>query len=209
MIMRALLQKTPIMPVLVLNDIATAMAIAQTLARVGINTLEITLRTPQALDIVAALVKNCPESLIGVGTVLTVEQLQQVQDLGASFAVSPGLSTTLVAAAQRLGLPLLPGVATPSEVMRAKELGVDTLKFFPAQAAGGIAMLKALAGPFPDILFCPTGGIDESNVAAYLELANVICVGGSWLIPSRAVAQQQWSSIEQLAQRCLQQFGRC
>lgn len=189
----------PVIPVIVLRRVQDALPLAEALLAGGVRVLEVTLRTPVALAAIAAVARALPEAIVGAGTLRTAADVRAALDAGARFAVSPGYAAPLAAECRRLGLPLLPGVATASEVMAAAADGHDFLKFFPAAAAGGVAMLKALAGPFPDVAFCPTGGIGPDNVASYLALPNVKVCGGSWLTPDDAVASGDWARITRLA----------
>jgi len=173
-----------VIPVIVINDIEQAMPLAEVLYEQGMRVLEITLRTEYGLEAISLLREKMPaDAIIGAGTVTTESQLQQVSAAGAQFAISPGATPGLLRTALQYDLPLIPGVATVSEVMQGVELGYQNFKLFPAAAVGGIALLKAIAGPFPDVRFCPTGGINSSNYQDYLALDNVACVGGSWVIP--------------------------
>tara|TARA_B100000745_G_scaffold290640_1_gene229721 strand:+ start:1261 stop:1890 length:630 start_codon:yes stop_codon:yes gene_type:complete len=189
----------PVMPVMVIDDLASAVPLAQALVNGGVKTLEITLRTPVALDAVKQIASEVEGAIVGVGTVVNAEQLQAAKDAGATFAVSPGFTTDLGKAAQDIGLELLPGVANASDIVAALSIGLDHLKFFPAEQAGGIPMLKALGGPFPQITFCPTGGINVNTAKDYLALPNVACVGGSWLAPKDKVIAGDWAAITQIA----------
>jgi 2-dehydro-3-deoxyphosphogluconate aldolase/(4S)-4-hydroxy-2-oxoglutarate aldolase len=189
----------PVIPVIVLHDVQHAVPLARALLAGGIRMLEITLRTPQALACIEAISRELPEAVTGAGTVRSVADVQACAMAGARFLVSPGYTHTLGQACYNAGLPLLPGVATASEVMAAQEDGYTELKFFPAMQAGGLAMLNAWAGPFGDVKFCPTGGVTPSNAGDFLALTNVVCVGGSWLIPPDALAQGDWTRITALA----------
>ena len=189
----------PVIPVIVLSDVAHAVPLARALVAGGIRMLEVTLRTPAALACIEAIAREVPEAVAGAGTVRSAEDAQAAAKAGARFAVSPGYTQAVGKACRDLGLPLLPGVATGSEIMMAQEDGYTALKFFPAMQAGGLAMLKAWQGPFGDVKFCPTGGITPANAAEFLGLANVVCVGGSWLNPADAVAQGDWARITRLA----------
>lgn len=193
------MQDAPVIPVIVLNDVAHAVPLARALVAGGIRMLEVTLRTPQALACIEAIAKQVPEAVIGAGTVRSAADALAASKAGALFAVSPGYTSTVGKACRDLGLPLLPGVATGSEIMMAQEDGYTELKFFPAMQAGGSALLKAWSGPFFDIKFCPTGGLTLSNAPDFLSLPNVQCVGGSWLTPADAVASGDWTRITQLA----------
>jgi 2-dehydro-3-deoxyphosphogluconate aldolase/(4S)-4-hydroxy-2-oxoglutarate aldolase len=193
------MQDAPVIPVIVLNDVAHAVPMARALAEGGIRMLEVTLRTPQALACIEAIAKAVPQAVVGAGTLRSKADAQAAANAGARFAVSPGYTSALGAACRDLGLPLLPGVATGGEIMAAQEDGFTALKFFPALQAGGSAMLKAWSGPFFDVKFCPTGGISLQNAADFLALPNVLCVGGSWLVPADALAQGDWARITMLA----------
>ncbi|TEA79566.1 bifunctional 4-hydroxy-2-oxoglutarate aldolase/2-dehydro-3-deoxy-phosphogluconate aldolase [Allopusillimonas ginsengisoli] len=194
-----LLQQSPVMPVIVIKDIDTAVDLARALVTGGIRSLEITLRSDVALQAIQAISAAVPEALVGVGTVRTPDQLEAAMKAGAKFGVSPGLTPDLAKFASHAGIPFLPGVATASESMFAADQGFAVQKLFPAEAVGGQALLKALYGPLPDIVFCPTGGINAANAAQYMALPNVQCVGGSWLTPDAAVAGRQWDAITTLA----------
>ena len=189
----------PVIPVIVIDRLADAVPMARALLAGGVRVLEVTLRTPVALAAIEAIARAMPDAVVGAGTVRTAADARAALDAGARFAVSPGCTECVAAACHDVGLVLLPGAATASEVMQAAELGFAFLKFFPAAAAGGPALLKALASPFPDITFCPTGGVAASNARDYLALANVAVVGGSWLTPADALRAQDWSRIEKLA----------
>lgn len=188
-----------VIPVIVLDDVAHAVPLARALVAGGIRMLEVTLRTPAALACIEAIAREVPGAVAGAGTVRTAADAQAAVKAGARFAVSPGYTTAVGEACREVGLPLLPGVATGSEVMAALEGGFTELKFFPAQQAGGTAMLKAFQGPFHDVRFCPTGGVSAANAGEFLALPNVVCVGGSWLTPADAVKAGDWSRITQLA----------
>ena len=188
-----------VIPVIVLHDVRHAVPMARALVAGGIRMLEITLRTPQALDCMRAIAAEVPEAVVGAGTVRSAADAEAAARAGARFAVSPGFTPAVGRACRDQGLPLLPGVATGSEIMLAQEEGFSALKFFPALQAGGAAMLKAWQGPFGDVVFCPTGGISPSNAGEFLSLKNVVCVGGSWLVPADALAQGDWMRITQLA----------
>lgn len=200
---RQVMQDAPVIPVIVLNDVAHAVPMARALLAGGIRMLEVTLRTPQALACIAAIARDVPDAVVGAGTVRSRADAQAASDAGARFAVSPGYTPKVAQACRDLGLPLLPGVATGSEIMQAQEDGFTELKFFPAMQAGGPAMLKAWSGPFFDVSFCPTGGVSLQNAAEFLALPNVLCVGGSWLVPAQALAKGDWTGITQLAQDTL------
>ena len=195
------MQDAPVIPVIVLTDVGQAVAMAKALVAGGIRMLEVTLRTPQALACIAAIARQVPEAVVGAGTLRSAADAKSAAAAGARFAVSPGYTSALAQTCRDLGLPLLPGVATGSEIMMAQEDGLNQLKFFPAMQAGGPAMLKAWSGPFGDVRFCPTGGVSIDNAAQFLALPNVVCVGGSWLTPQDAMAQGDWARIEKLAQQ--------
>ena len=193
------MQDAPVIPVIVLHDVAHAVPMARALVAGGIRMLEVTLRTPQALACMEAIAREVPEAVLGAGTVRSQADAQAAVNAGARFAVSPGYTSPLGQACRALGLPLLPGVATGSEIMQAQADGYQQLKFFPALQAGGLAMLKAWSGPFFDVDFCPTGGLTPENAPQFLALPNVRCVGGSWLVPADALAAGDWARITALA----------
>ena len=190
----------PVIPVIVLHQVAHAVPMARALLAGGIRMLEVTLRTPAALECIAAIAREVPDAVVGAGTVRSASDARSASNAGARFLVSPGLTAAVAQASRDVNLALLPGVATASEIMQAQEAGLHALKFFPALQAGGLAMLKAWQGPFGDVLFCPTGGISTSNAPDFLALANVACVGGSWLVPQEALEQGDWARITALAQ---------
>ncbi len=198
------MQDAPVIPVIVLNDVAHAVPMARALLAGGIRMLEITLRTPQALACMEAIANEVEGAVVGAGTVRSPQDAAAAVKAGARFAVSPGYTPAVGQACKDLGLPLLPGVATGSEIMMAQEDGYTELKFFPAMQAGGPAMLKAWSGPFFDVKFCPTGGVTPQNASDLLALPNVACVGGSWLVPADALAQGDWARIEALAREATQ-----
>ncbi|MBN8493363.1 MAG: bifunctional 4-hydroxy-2-oxoglutarate aldolase/2-dehydro-3-deoxy-phosphogluconate aldolase [Burkholderiales bacterium] len=189
----------PVIPVIVLQRVADAVPLARALVAGGVKVLEVTLRTAVALDCMRAIAQQVPEALVGAGTIRSVDDAKAALDAGCRFGVSPGYTRDIGLACQRIGLPLLPGVASASEVMAANADGYSFLKFFPATAAGGIPMLKALAGPFTDVVFCPTGGITPETAPQFLALPNVKVCGGSWLTPQDAVEAQDWERITRLA----------
>ena len=193
------MRDAPVIPVIVLDDVAHAVPLARALVAGGIRMLEVTLRTSQALRCIEAIARQVPEAVVGAGTIRTAADAQASMDSGAKFGVSPGYTRSVGRACRELGLPLLPGVATGGEIMMAQEDGYQQLKFFPAVQAGGLAMLKAWQGPFGDVAFCPTGGIHLGNAPEFLALSNVACVGGSWIVPTDAIRAGDWSRIEQLA----------
>jgi len=194
-----ILQKSPVIPVIVVDELEQAVPLAEALVDGGLPVLEVTLRSPIAMQAVAEIARRVSGAIVGVGTVTLPAQFAEALDAGAAFAVSPGLTDELAAASREVDLPFLPGVFTPSDVMRAQQQGFDALKLFPAQQAGGIGMLKALAGPLPNASFCPTGGIGADNFADYLALPNVACVGGSWVCPAAAIASRNWRQVTALA----------
>lgn len=197
------MQDAPVIPVIVLNDVAHAVPLARALVAGGVRMLEITLRTPQALACMEAIARDVPEAVVGAGTVRSAADAQAAALAGARFAVSPGYTASVGRACRDVGLALLPGVATGSEIMQAQEDGFTELKFFPALQAGGAAMLRAWSGPFFDVRFCPTGGVTPQNAADLLALPNVVCVGGSWLVPADALEQGDWARITRLARETL------
>ncbi|MFO7770733.1 MAG: bifunctional 4-hydroxy-2-oxoglutarate aldolase/2-dehydro-3-deoxy-phosphogluconate aldolase [Roseovarius gahaiensis] len=195
---RALCSLAPVIPVLVIDDASTAAPLAQALVAGGLPVLEVTLRTPAALQAIH-LMSQVEGAIVGAGTVLTPEDVAACKGSGARFAVSPGSTPRLLDACEAAALPLLPGAATATEVMHLLERGYDMLKFFPAEASGGAAALKAIGAPLPQATFCPTGGISPTNAPDYLRLSNTLCVGGSWVAPSEAVKAQNWATITDLA----------
>lgn len=199
----AVLNAGPVMPVMVIKNLEDAIPLAQALTEGGIKVLEITLRTPVALDAIRLISEQVKDAIVGVGTVTTAEQLQAAENAGAVFAISPGLTPTLLKAAKNSSIALIPGISTISELMLGMEYGLDHFKFFPAAAAGGVGMLKGIAGPIPSATFCPTGGISADNYNEYLKLPNVACVGGSWLAPDDAVAAKDWPRITGLAKTAI------
>src|SRR5258706_8073722 len=193
--LRAILKANGVVPVVVIDSDETAVALARCLLDAGVNVIEVTLRRPGAWKAIERLVAEVPEIITGAGSISTIEQLQRLSKIGGRFAVSPGLTPNLIRAARDLGMPYLPGAVTASEVLTGMEEGLDTLKFFPAQQAGGIPMLKALSAPLPGVMFCPTGGVDLSNAAEYISLPNVIAVGTSLVVPEAAIAAGEWPEI--------------
>jgi len=189
----------PVIPVIVIEELVHAVPLAKALVAGGVRVLEVTLRTRAGIAAVKAMASEVREAIIGVGTITRPEEFAQSLEAGARFAVTPGLTPALVEAARKVSLPLLPGVMTPSDVMAAKSAGFQELKLFPAQQAGGVGMLKALGGPFPDVTFCPTGGINAAMAPEFLALPNVACVGGSWLTPKDAIVNGDWAKITELA----------
>jgi 2-dehydro-3-deoxyphosphogluconate aldolase/(4S)-4-hydroxy-2-oxoglutarate aldolase len=194
-----LLALSPVIPVVVIDEAADAVPLARALARGGIAVMEITLRTPAGLRAIERVAAEVPETTVGAGTVTTPEEAEAARRAGARFLVTPGATDRLLAAALDTGLPLLPGASTLTEILRLREHGQRAVKFFPAEAAGGTAYLSAVAGPVPDVRFCPTGGITPANRARYLALPNVGCVGGSWLTPRAEMRAGNWAAIERLA----------
>lgn len=195
--------KSRVVPVIVITDVAQAVSVAHALLAGGIDVMEITLRHSAGLPAIEAVAREVPEMHVGAGTVTHAAEMARVQSAGASFALSPGMSDALVQAALDCRLPFIPGVMTPSEVMRAREHGFSLVKLFPAAQAGGLAMLKALGGPLADMRFCPTGGISIDNLADYLKLGNVAMVGGSWLTPTDVVQQGRWDEVTRLARQAM------
>jgi 2-dehydro-3-deoxyphosphogluconate aldolase/(4S)-4-hydroxy-2-oxoglutarate aldolase len=198
-----LLRSGPVVPVITLERVEDAVPLARALVAGGLRLLEITLRTPAAADAAAAIIRDVPEAIVGIGTVLTPKDLERAQALGARYALSPGATPDLLAAASRSEMPFIPGIATASELMMALAHGFQTVKFFPAVAAGGIPALKALAGPFPQARFCPTGGIDEKNLKDWLALPNVVAIGGSWICSTADIRAQSWAEITAKAQKAV------
>lgn len=194
-----LLRAGPVLPVIVIHDAGLAVDLATAFVAGGIRVLEVTLRTPAALDAIRQIRDRVPGALVGAGTVLTPQDWQRAQDAGSMFGISPGLTPALLAATRHSHLPYVPGVSTASEAMTALDAGCTALKLFPAEAVGGRALLKSLHGPLPQLLFCPTGGVNLGNAASYLALPNVACVGGSWLAPDAALAARDWGAITALA----------
>ncbi|MBK1698320.1 bifunctional 4-hydroxy-2-oxoglutarate aldolase/2-dehydro-3-deoxy-phosphogluconate aldolase [Rhodovibrio salinarum] len=202
--LRDALHAAPVAPVLTIDDAAQAPALAETLWAAGVRVFEVTLRTEAGLAALAAMARAVPEAVVGVGTATTADHLKQAQDAGASFAVAPGHTPELLEAAGRVGLPLIPGVATPSEMMRTREAGAVVQKLFPAEALGGPNLLRSVADPLPDITFWPTGGIDDSNMAGYLGLKNVLAVGSSRMAPRAEIARADWAAIAAKAEASLE-----
>lgn len=198
-----LVDRTPVVPVVVLHDVAQAVPVAEALLEGGVPVVELTLRTPAALACAEAIAAAVPDVLLGLGTVVTPAHARDAANAGAQFLVSPGTTETLAAAMQATGLPHLPGAATVSEVLRLLELGYEEMKFFPAEQSGGAAFLKSVGAPVPQARFCPTGGITPATAASYLSLPNVGCVGGTWITPADAVADRDWARITRLAAETL------
>lgn len=194
----------PVVPVLVVNDVKKAVPLAHALMEGGIKVLEVTLRTPSALAVIEAIAKEVPDAFIGAGTVTNADDLKAVTDAGAKFAISPGLTANLLKAGSNGSIPLIPGVSSISDLMTGAEHGYNFLKFFPAEAAGGVNAIKSIGGPFPNVTFCPTGGISPNNYLTYLALKNVRCVGGSWLAPESALESNDWAKITTLAKAAVE-----
>jgi 2-dehydro-3-deoxyphosphogluconate aldolase / (4S)-4-hydroxy-2-oxoglutarate aldolase len=194
-----LLRMAPVIPVITLNRLEDALPLAQALQRGGLPVLEVTLRTPIALAAIQAMRRGVPEAIVGVGTLSRIQDFTAAAQVGAQFGVSPGLTAELVAAAASVDYPLLPGIMTPSELIAARSAGFTHCKLFPAQQAGGVGMLKALHAVFPDVKFCPTGGINRQNAGEFLALPNVLCVGGSWVVPEELIRAGDWPAITELA----------
>ena len=202
------MRQGPVVPVMVIHQLEHAVPLARALMAGGIRVLEITLRTPASMAAIRAISREVPGAIVGAGTVTSGEELDAVAAAGAVFAISPGLTVELLDAANRGPIPLIPGIATISELMTGMARGYDHFKFFPAEAAGGVRMVQAIAGPFPRITFCPTGGITSSNYREYLALDNVACVGGSWVAPQGAMDQGDWARITALAREAVERSGR-
>ncbi|WP_139535061.1 bifunctional 4-hydroxy-2-oxoglutarate aldolase/2-dehydro-3-deoxy-phosphogluconate aldolase [Helicobacter pylori] len=197
------LQISPIVPVVVIENIKDAVPLAQSLIEGGIPIIEVTLRSSCALEAIELIAKNVPKMRVGAGTILNLTQLEQVQNRGAEFLISPGLTIKLLEHAKKKDMPLIPGVSSSSEVMQALELGYNALKFFPAEYCGGVKLLNAFNGPFKGVKFCPTGGISADNMRSYLNLENVLCVGGSWLTPKDLIQNKEWDKITEICKRAL------
>ncbi|GAA7650203.1 bifunctional 4-hydroxy-2-oxoglutarate aldolase/2-dehydro-3-deoxy-phosphogluconate aldolase [Helicobacter pylori] len=197
------LQISPIVPVVVIENIKDAVPLAQSLVEGGIPIIEVTLRSSCALEAIELIAKNVPKMCVGAGTILNPTQLEQAQNRGAEFLISPGLTIKLLEHAKKKDMPLIPGVSSSSEVMQALELGYSALKFFPAEYCGGVKLLNAFNGPFKGVKFCPTGGISADNMRSYLDLENVLCVGGSWLTPKNLVQNKEWDKITEICKRAL------
>ncbi|GHQ22637.1 ketohydroxyglutarate aldolase [Helicobacter pylori] len=197
------LQISPIVPVVVIENIKDAVPLAQSLIEGGIHIIEVTLRSSCALEAIELIAKNVPKMRVGAGTILNPTQLEQAQNRGAEFLISPGLTIKLLEYAKKKDIPLIPGVSSSSEVMQALELGYSALKFFPAEYCGGVKLLNAFNGPFKGVKFCPTGGISADNMRSYLNLENVLCVGGSWLTPKNLIQNKEWDKITEICKRSL------
>jgi 2-dehydro-3-deoxyphosphogluconate aldolase/(4S)-4-hydroxy-2-oxoglutarate aldolase len=194
-----IMNSSPIVPVMVINNVEHAVPLAKALVAGGITVLEITLRTEAALESITRIKAEVPEATVGAGTIINIETLNAAIEAGAEFIVSPGTTDKMIDAAIATGVPLLPGIANPSDAMRLLEKGITAMKFFPAEAAGGIPMLKSIGAPIPQITFCPTGGINQKNVRAYSDLANVATVGGSWMCAANLVDAENWDEITRLS----------
>ncbi len=197
------LQISPIVPVVVIENIKDAVPLAQSLVEGGIHIIEVTLRSSCALEAIELIAKNVPKMRVGAGTILNPTQLEQAQNRGAEFLISPGFTIKLLEYAKKKDMPLIPGVSSSSEVMQALELGYSALKFFPAEYCGGVKLLNAFNGPFKGVKFCPTGGISADNMHSYLNLENVLCVGGSWLTPKNLIQNKEWDKITEICKRSL------
>ncbi|UOS55289.1 bifunctional 4-hydroxy-2-oxoglutarate aldolase/2-dehydro-3-deoxy-phosphogluconate aldolase [Helicobacter pylori] len=197
------LQISPIVPVVIIENIKDAVPLAQSLIEGGIHIIEVTLRSSCALEAIELIAKNVPKMRVGTGTILNPTQLEQAQNRGAEFLISPGLTIKLLEYAKKKDMPLIPGVSSSSEVMQALELGYSALKFFPAEYCGGVKLLNAFNGPFKGVKFCPTGGISADNMRSYLNLENVLCVGGSWLTPKNLIQNKEWDKITEICKRSL------
>ncbi|WQU12720.1 bifunctional 4-hydroxy-2-oxoglutarate aldolase/2-dehydro-3-deoxy-phosphogluconate aldolase [Helicobacter pylori] len=197
------LQISPIVPVVVIENIKDAVPLAQSLIEGGIPIIEVTLRSSCALEAIELIAKNVPKMHVGAGTILNLTQLEQAQNRGAEFLISPGLTIKLLEHAKKKDMPLIPGVSSSSEVMQALEWGYNALKFFPAEYCGGVKLLNAFNGPFKGVKFCPTGGISADNMRSYLNLENVLCVGGSWLTPKDLIQNKEWDKITEICKQAL------
>ena len=204
---KEVLEISKIIPVITIYDLKTSVNLAKALLDGGIKILEITLRTNNAIEAIKLIANEVPQVIVGAGTILNFKMLEEVKYAGAKFAISPGLNSIFAKEAQNIDITLIPGVATASEVMLALEFGYKNLKFFPAESAGGITMLKSLAAPFSGVKFCPTGGINLDNMQNYLNLNNVLCVGGSWLSPKELILEKQWSKITQITKQSLEKIS--
>ena len=205
--MRNILAGHSVIPVITLDRVEDAVPLAQALVAGGLQVLEVTLRTEAAVEGIREIVKHVPDAIVGTGTVCNEQQIKLSEDLGCQFMISPGATDKLLEAGAQSSVPFLPGIASVSELMRGMEYGHRDFKFFPAEAAGGTSVLKAFAGPFGDVRFCPTGGIGLHNVVEYLALPNVLCVGGSWIAQTNLIRQQAWSEIETLAREAVELAG--
>jgi 2-dehydro-3-deoxyphosphogluconate aldolase/(4S)-4-hydroxy-2-oxoglutarate aldolase len=204
---RNLLAGNPVVPVITLERVEDAVPLAEALVAGGLKVLEVTLRTEAAIEGIKQIIKHVPGAIVGTGTVCKEQQIKLSEDIGCQFMISPGATDKLLQAAQKSSIPLLPGISSVSELMRGLEYGHRDFKFFPAEAAGGVPVLKAMAGPFSDVKFCPTGGIGLHNVLAYLALPNVLCVGGSWIAQPKLIQAKNWAEIEKLAREAVALAG--
>jgi 2-dehydro-3-deoxyphosphogluconate aldolase/(4S)-4-hydroxy-2-oxoglutarate aldolase len=198
------LKQGPVVPVIVIKKLEQAVPLAKALLKGGIKVLEVTLRTECAIEAIRLIAEEVPEAIVGAGTVINAKQLAEVTQAGAQFAISPGLTDELLAAANQGNIPLIPGISTVSELMAGMNYGLKEFKFFPAEANGGVKALKAIAGPFSQVRFCPTGGISLANYRDYLALDSVLCIGGSWLVPEDALENGNYDKITELAQQAVQ-----
>lgn len=201
---KEIMNTSPIVPVMVINNVEHAVPLAKALVKGGLKVLEITLRTPAALESIRRIKAEVPDAIVGAGTIINIETLNQAIEAGAEFIVSPGTTDQLIDAAIATGVPLLPGIANPSDAMRLLEKGITAMKFFPAEAAGGVPMLKSIGAPIPQITFCPTGGVSQKNVKEYFSLPNVACVGGSWMCAANLVDTENWDEITRLSAEAVQ-----
>lgn len=201
---KEILEISKIIPVITIYDLKTSVDLAKALLDGGIRILEITLRTNNAIEAIKLIANEVPQVIVGAGTILNFKMLEEIKNAGAKFAISPGLNPIFAKEAQNIDIPLIPGVATASEIMLALEFNYRNLKFFPAEASGGIAMLKSLAAPFHEVKFCPTGGINLNNMKHYLNLNNVSCIGGSWLSPKELILEKKWDKITQITKQSLE-----
>ncbi|MDU6539352.1 bifunctional 4-hydroxy-2-oxoglutarate aldolase/2-dehydro-3-deoxy-phosphogluconate aldolase [Mixta calida] len=199
----AILTTGPVVPVIVVNDLAHAVPMAKALVAGGVRVLEVTLRTPVAMDALKAIIQEVPDAIVGAGTVINTQQLAEVTAAGAQFVISPGITEPLLQTAVEGTVPLIPGISTVSELMTGMQYGLREFKFFPAEANGGVKALQAIAGPFPQVRFCPTGGISPKNYRDYLALKSVLCIGGSWLVPNDALASGDYQRITELAREAV------
>ncbi len=197
--MESLLRKSPVVPVLTIDRVSQAVPLAKALVKGGLPIIEVTLRTHCAYDAIEMILEMVPEAIVGGGTVTSLRHLDRLKEVGAQFAVSPGLTPALLKHAKEIGLPYLPGITSVSELMVGMGEGYQCFKFFPATSSGGVSALKSFAGPFSDIHFCPTGGINQNNFKKYLSLPNILCVGGSWVAPKDAILKEDWEAIESLS----------
>tara|TARA_B110000208_G_scaffold90335_1_gene113823 strand:- start:478 stop:1095 length:618 start_codon:yes stop_codon:yes gene_type:complete len=204
---RNLLAGNPVIPVITLDRVEDAVPLAEALVAGGLKVLEVTLRTEAAIEGIKQIIKHVPGAIVGTGTVCNEQQIKLSEDIGCQFMISPGATDKLLQAAQKSSVPFLPGISSVSELMRGLEYGHRDFKFFPAESAGGVPVLKAMAGPFSDVKFCPTGGIGLHNVLAYLALPNVLCVGGSWIAQPKLIQAKNWAEIEKLAREAVALAG--